>query len=159
MKDNKVKITNSYVSHSNSIDFEVSGCVLIHENKFLVLQRNPQKPYGGTWCLPAGKKEAQESPIETLIRETKEEIGVCLKNQRLEKIGSFHIDIGSSCFLFHVYFHITEVKPQLEINTVEHTNHDWISFDELEKHDLIISGREVLNYCKTFLLKRFFFES
>ena len=40
---------------------EVSGCFCVHKGRFLLLKRNLDKPQGGTWCLPAGKKEREES--------------------------------------------------------------------------------------------------
>ena len=154
MKINEIINTDHNSIKNSSVDFEVSGCVLIHENQFLILKRHKEKPFGGTWCLPAGKKEPSENPVDTLIREVNEEIGVSLKNKYLPKIGSFHIDLGNSCFIFHVFYHMVEEKPFLNINQLEHTHHDWISFNELEKHNLIISGVELLQICKNFFIER-----
>jgi 8-oxo-dGTP pyrophosphatase MutT (NUDIX family) len=100
MKINEIINTERSFIEISSIDFEVSGCVLIHENQFLILKRHKEKPFGGTWCLPAGKKEPRENPVDTLIREVHEEIGVDLKNKNLPKIESF--SYRSRAFLFYI---------------------------------------------------------
>jgi len=52
-----------------------SGPVIIEDNKILLDKE--QKSYGITnWLFPGGKKEGNETPKETCIREVKEELDI-----------------------------------------------------------------------------------
>ncbi len=62
--------------------FDVIGCFVEHDGKFLLLCRHPHKANGGKWGLPAGKMDTDESAIQAVLRETQEETGLAfLKNQ------------------------------------------------------------------------------
>ena len=50
------------------------GCWLMH-------QRPEEKHHGGLWEFPGGKVESSEIPIESLIRELREELGVAIRAQ------------------------------------------------------------------------------
>ncbi len=53
--------------------------VILNEDKELLLQQK----LDGTWSLPAGMIEPQESPVQALIREIREETGLAVKVDRL----------------------------------------------------------------------------
>jgi 8-oxo-dGTP pyrophosphatase MutT (NUDIX family) len=62
-------------------------CLLIKENKILLAMK--KRGFGaGRWNGAGGKVENGEKIIDAAIRETKEEIGVEVKNP--EKVGLFH---------------------------------------------------------------------
>lgn len=130
---------------------EVAGCFCFYGDKFLLLKRHEDKPQGGTWCLPAGKKENQESPIETAIREVFEETGLQLKAAELKKVGSYYIQMPHVDFVFHTFAHKLSSIPSLTIDTSEHVEHRWINFTELDEVNLIAAGREVLDFCQPHL--------
>jgi ADP-ribose pyrophosphatase YjhB (NUDIX family) len=46
-----------------------AGALVEQDGSLLLLQRT-QTPFQGCWNLPAGYVEADESPLETVIRET-----------------------------------------------------------------------------------------
>ena len=52
--------------------------VIIQNNKLLLLKRN-EEPYKGTWDLPGGYLDGQESPQDAIRREMREELGVYVK--------------------------------------------------------------------------------
>lgn len=67
----------------------------------LLLQRRLDD---GTWCLPGGYTEANESPAETAVRETREETGLVVEPLELvdvytRKPGEY----GPHCLVVHLY--------------------------------------------------------
>ena len=55
---------------------DVAVGILRNDNKVLLAQRPPPKPYHGWWEFPGGKVENNESPEQALKRELKEELGI-----------------------------------------------------------------------------------
>lgn len=56
--------------------------ILQQADKILLLKRSDSaKIFAGYWHLPTGKIEKGESPLEAMIRETKEEIGILVEPQ------------------------------------------------------------------------------
>lgn len=51
-------------------------CVTLRDQK-------PGIPYPGLWDFPGGGREGDESPAECTLRETREEIGICLEPEAL----------------------------------------------------------------------------
>ena len=54
---------------------EVCCCILMYENKILILKRNHTGPRNGLWEFPGGKIE-NETPIDCTKRELKEELSI-----------------------------------------------------------------------------------
>lgn len=50
--------------------------VLVKNDKVLLTSRPKDKAYSGNWEFPGGKQEANESVMQALIRELKEEINI-----------------------------------------------------------------------------------
>ena len=74
----------------------VSGCFCTQENKVLLLLRSPDRTFGGTWCLPAGKIKRSESPIGAAIRYMKAETGVELQQNQLAWFKKFYIRLAQN---------------------------------------------------------------
>jgi mutator protein MutT len=55
---------------------EVSAALIFCEGKLLITQRHSTVHLGGLWEFPGGKREANESPAECLVREIREELGI-----------------------------------------------------------------------------------
>ena len=52
----------------------------MHDNGSVLLAERPAgKPWSGYWEFPGGKVEANETPLEALKRELKEELGIVVQ--------------------------------------------------------------------------------
>lgn len=54
----------------------VAGLIVGDDGRVLITQRRPDQAFGGAWEFPGGKVEPGEAPVDALIRELREEIGV-----------------------------------------------------------------------------------
>lgn len=60
----------------------VAVCIIIHNNKLLVMQRPKYKMLGGLWEFPGGKIEKGESKQAAVIREVFEETSLSINNPK-----------------------------------------------------------------------------
>lgn len=83
----------------------------------------------GTWDFPGGKSEDMESPIETALRESREEIGTAPIPEGPNSL--IQIDYSDDGYIaFTTFLHRT--KPfQLEMNEVEHNEFRWCDVNQL----------------------------
>lgn len=54
----------------------VAAALSRHDGRWLMHRRPPHKHHGGLWEFPGGKVEAHEVPVNALVRELKEELGI-----------------------------------------------------------------------------------
>jgi 8-oxo-dGTP diphosphatase len=58
----------------------VAACAFVDaDGRVLLAQRPEGKPMAGLWEFPGGKVEAGETPEQTLIRESEEELGIVVR--------------------------------------------------------------------------------
>ena len=55
---------------------EVSAALIFRDGKLLIAQRHADTHLGGLWEFPGGKREANETFEQCLIREIREELGI-----------------------------------------------------------------------------------
>lgn len=114
------------------------GCVIIEDGKVLLIKQNK-----GHWGFPKGHPEADETEIQTAIREVKEETNVDVKiSNKKEYIETYDTDKGIHRKI--IYFIAEkvggELKPQeSEINIVK-----WFDFEEALKIITYKETREIL---------------
>lgn len=56
-----------------------AGILKAADGRVLIAQRPPGKALAGAWEFPGGKIGAQEAPVEGLVRELREELGIGVK--------------------------------------------------------------------------------
>lgn len=68
-----------------SAEFVGAKVAILRHSEILTILRDdiPTIPWPGHWDLPGGGREGEESSVECVLRETKEEIGVDLKEADL----------------------------------------------------------------------------
>jgi 8-oxo-dGTP diphosphatase len=62
---------------------EVSAALIFRNGKLLITQRHPNVHLGGLWEFPGGKREANETFEQCLVREIHEELGVEISVSKL----------------------------------------------------------------------------
>ena len=105
----------------------VMACIQNNEGKFLMQKRVPAK--GGDWGVTGGHPKSGESPIEGMITEIKEEIGVDVLPNEL-KVFSEGCD-GVDCY--KMYYLKTDFDlSDFVIQEEELTELRWFSMQELQ---------------------------
>src|SRR5579864_724450 len=74
MKSRPQPTRNSKPETPNTI--EVSAGLVFRGGKLLITQRHADSHLGGLWEFPGGKREANETFEECLVRELREELGI-----------------------------------------------------------------------------------
>lgn len=81
-----------------------SYLILRKEGEILLMRRRGSGYYDGWYSVPAGHVEAGELPIEALVRETKEELGITLDKSELRLVHTMyrtkHDETGDRVDLF-----------------------------------------------------------
>ena len=123
--------------------------LLFFENDelFVCLIKRPatMKHHAGQVALPGGRHEPGETPLETALRETWEEIGIT--SDKIEILGSLsELFVDVSGFLIHPFVGWLAEKPTFKINPAEVEKtllFPLLKFkDELEETELeTVSGR------------------
>lgn len=67
-----------------------AGLAIFYKNR-LLLAKPARSKKENTWSIPKGKCENNETFIQTAIRETREEVGICINPNQLSE-GPFQLD-------------------------------------------------------------------
>lgn len=105
----------------------VAGCLVVDDNKFLLVQEKQKKVYG-LWNLPAGFVDKGEDISTAAMREAKEETGYTV--ELLNQIGLYHEN--SSTPVKHIFM-AKITGGELKIQEDEILDVKWLSFDEVKK--------------------------
>ncbi len=126
----------------------VVGTFLWYNDKFLIIQRHPDKPQGGTWGLPAGKVDAGEGDEGAAIRELQEETGAIVSSVKyMSEINYQHE--GQQPIRFVSFESRVGAEPEITIRPQEISNYRWVTAKEcFELPDAILGFQEVLVACK-----------
>lgn len=125
---------------------EVAGCFCEWNSKILFLKRHPKSPQGGTWSIPAGKMEKNETPKMTVIREIKEEVGLDIGDDNLKYIRQFYCKLPHVDYVFHLFRKKITGLPGLNLQLEENIEMDWLSVEEALQLNLISGGSAILNF-------------
>lgn len=117
--------------------FTVVGACLERDGKVLLLKRVAHKPQGGTWCLPAGKLEADEGPEEALVREVYEETGITLAKERFGIPRTWYVVWPDSSFVWTVFRVGMGADEPIILRADEHEDYRWVTPREALDAELI----------------------
>ena len=113
-----------------------AGVMFQKDGKALLLRRSKRNKdeWGGYWNFPGGTTEIGESPYETAIRESREEVGPLPPFKVYN-----HVSIrGYTLFLAEVSYQFT---PRLNS---EHTEWEWVDLSDIESYPLHIKDKKTI---------------
>jgi 8-oxo-dGTP diphosphatase len=133
---------NSKLKIKNSID--VSAALIFHNGKILITQRHAKSHLGGLWEFPGGKREANETFEECLVREIREELGIEISVGKLFA-EIFHDYPEKSVRLKFFICKILREKPKpLDCAAIK-----WITKTEIEKFEFPAADIQLLEKLKS----------
>lgn len=113
----------------------VVTCILMKEDKFLILKRSGKVgTFRGKWAGVSGYIEVGEEPIQTALKEISEEVGVN-DAQLLRQADSIVVRSGEAVWEIHPF--LFKVKNERIAIDWEHTEHRWVTPDELAAFDTV----------------------
>jgi mutator protein MutT len=130
----------------------VSACYCERFGKILLLKRATDTPQADTWGVPGGKLEKGESPLDALLREVYEEIGINLKIDKLTFIKTLYIQYKIDYIFYMYYKSFSDFDPEIQLSQ-EHQGYTWTTPEEAIKMPLIAGGAQALEYYKQYILK------
>lgn len=108
-----------------------AGCLFfsLDTKRYLFLLRNGSK-YSGTWGLPGGKIEQDESIVDGLYREIDEEMGATPELLKVIPIETFTSD--DYYFNYHTYL-IAVAEEFIPTLNEEHKGYAWVNINDYPK--------------------------
>jgi len=109
-----------------------SGCCFLALNtgRIMLQQRSNSVSHPLTWSFWGGKKEKGERPIETLLRECREEMGELPDIEKVYPIHTFLSD--DKKFTYHT-FCITVYEEFIPITNGESSGYAWVKVNAWPK--------------------------
>ena len=121
----------------------VIGGLIEKDNKFLLVQEAKEK-CKGKWNIPAGHIEINESVIDCLKREVKEETGCNITPTGILEIGNKVLE--NDIFL-SIIFGSKLIDEKIAYNLNEILNVKWFSYDEIIKMKSKLRSPEIILKC------------
>ena len=104
--------------------FEVVSCFVEYNNKILLLLRQDHKPQPNTYRVPAGKKETEETILQAIKRELKEESWLLIENNEITYFKEVYVKYDTYDFIYHIFQlnlnNKPNIQPTITINEKEH---------------------------------------
>lgn len=110
---------------------KVSACFIEHKNQVLFLHRAEHVSHGGTWAIPGGKINKDESPEQAIYREIFEECQFKLTNPIFLQV--VYIRYPDYDYEYYIFKEIATIKPEITIDPNESQNFKWLVRDQVNK--------------------------
>lgn len=117
---------------------ELTALCLIYKGNKILLQNRVKEDWKG-YTLPGGHVEKDESIVDAVVREMKEETGLTIINPRLCGIKQFPIDNGR-----YLFFLFKTDAFEGELSSSEEGRMEWIDRNELPDHPTVGDFNELL---------------
>ena len=114
------------------------GCIIIHENKVLLVQHN-----AGHWDFPKGHMEENETELQTAIREVKEETNIDAMVQENKRYVIEYYP-KEDTFKQVIFFLATCKTEKVKRQEAEIQNIEWLSFEDAIERITHINSKQLL---------------
>ncbi len=118
-------------------DMSVATCYIVCKDKFLILQRQPNKSHGGTWGLPAGKISPKEIIQDAVVREVYEETGIMINTINIYKLKTLFVKNGNHSIQCNNHLYKMPTLPEVRLSKDEHRDYKWVNSQEALRYNLI----------------------
>ncbi len=111
---------------------EVVTSAILCRGRVLVLRRHSNKPHGGKWCLPGGKRDNPNVSIEFEgLRELREETGIRYTEKDIQDHKSWFIRYPEGDFIYDQLVFRPVSQPPVYLHRPEHDICQWVNWGEL----------------------------
>ncbi|HEY0480008.1 MAG TPA: 8-oxo-dGTP diphosphatase MutT [Kofleriaceae bacterium] len=126
----------------------VAGLIVGDDGRILITQRRADQPLGGHWEFPGGKVEPGEAPVDALIRELREEIGVTVSVGRIWEV-LFHaypeFDLVMLVYVCRIIAGSGAASPPDLPRAVEVADLAWVAAHDLAGWDILPADRPLVD--------------
>ena len=122
--------------------YDVAISVIEYQNKILITKRENTKFLSGLWEFPGGKIEKNETAVDAIIREVKEETNLTISNPVfLGNITHKYSHFGVNIFLFKSF-------PKSIKTLNSYREHRWIKLKDILNFPLPKANHKMLDILK-----------
>lgn len=133
---------------SSPLDFtlqmSVVTCILEYNKSLLFLQRSEDCIQPFTWCIPGGKLELNEGPLDGLVREIQEELSLTINTKNIQEKMKIYVRHSLMDYVLYVYYWPLITLPTIHLQPREHRDFTWQPIDQIDSLPLLEGQREVL---------------
>lgn len=124
---------------------QVAACYIEIDKKLLLLKGAQRKLEGGSWGVPAGKLEANETPQQCACRELFEETGISIaKPIQIHSLGALYMRKPFFDYVYHLFRVVLVKMPNVSLSD-EHEQFLWASMQDIQKIQLMAGAQEALH--------------
>ena len=127
------------ISNAMESYLKVAAGIILKGDKVLIAKRLANKHQGDLWEFPGGKVETNESPLQALKRELKEEVNLDIKQADLYQDIQFNYP-DKNVHLF--FFMITDFSG--DENGLEGQEICWVALDDLKQYEFPEANKKIV---------------
>lgn len=112
----------------------VAGVIVKEKSVLLLQQKEDEDVFPGMWELPSGKREFNETSIEALVREVKEETGLSIVVERPISVFEYVVETSNEIrdtTQINFLCYPSDPSQEVKIDKKEHQAARWFSKKEL----------------------------
>lgn len=108
-----------------------AGALIVQDGRVLLVKRGVE-PFKGYWDIPGGFLEAGEHPLDGMLREVREELGLEVRVKQLlgVYVDRYAIENGNEIFTLNHYYIVEPVSSELRAAD-DVSEFRWFALNEL----------------------------